>query len=295
MLENQGFSACQKPEVFNMNLKEALVKKLTKKEIGLLHRSFDVIGDIAIVDIPKGLKKKEKLIAKTLLNYNNIKTVLKKASNVQGRLRTRKLLWLAGEKRKETIHKESGCRFRVDVETCYFSPRLGTDRLDVAKKVKRGEKVLVMFSGVGPAPIVIAKHSKAKEVWSVEISRKASKYAEENIKLNKLMNVHHIQGDVKRVLPKIIKKVGKFDRIMMARPQLKYTFLKEAFSASKKGTVIHMHDFLFVQEIPKITLEKIEDELKKFKKFKHYKFLGWKKAGEIAPRKLRARIDFVIS
>ena len=42
-----------------MDLKEALGKKLNKKEIALLPRSYDIIGSIAILDIPNELRKKK--------------------------------------------------------------------------------------------------------------------------------------------------------------------------------------------------------------------------------------------
>ncbi len=279
-----------------MNLKEALKGKLNHKELDMLHRSFDTIGSIAIIDIPNELKKKEKVIASTLLEkHKNLKSAYKKAGKVSGRLRTRKLKWLAGEKSKETEHRESGCRFKLDVETCYFSPRLSNDRLDIAKQVKSGEKVLALFSGVGPYPIVIAKNSRAKEVYAVELNRKASKYAEENVRLNKLKNVHVIQGDVKRIIPKLVKKVGKFDRIVMARPNLKETFLKEAFAAAKDGTVVNYHDFLPEEEIPDSTLKKLEESASKIKNHpNHYRLLRWKYAGDIGPGKYRVRVDFMV-
>lgn len=251
-----------------MNLKEAMKGKLSEKEAALMQRAYDVIGNIAIIDVPDELKRKEKMIAAALLKQNNIRAVLKKSGKIKGRLRTRKLIWLAGEKTKETEHHESGCRLRMNVETCYFSPRLSNDRLEVAKQVKPGEKVLVMFSGIGPYPIVIAKNSKAKEIYAIEINREASKYARENVMLNKLGNVHILQGDVKRVIPSLVKKVGKFDRIMMARPQLKDMFLKEAFMASRKGTVINLHDFVLDEGAPESTLMKIEDALNDFSKGK---------------------------
>jgi len=278
-----------------MNLKEALKKKLTKEELGILNKSFDVIGTIAIIDIPKGLKEKSKLIADTLLKFNNIQTVLKKAGKVKGRLRTRKLVFVAGKNTKETVHKESGCRFKLNVEKCYYSPRLSSDRLDIAKQVKKGEEVLVMFSGVGPAPIVIAKNSKAKNIYSIEINKIASKYVQENIKLNKIVNMQHFQGDVKRIIPLLANKRLKFDRIFMGRPQLRDTFLIDALKVAKKGTIISMHDFVDERDIPKLSLSRIEEALKKSKgRLKKYELVRWKKAGDIAPHKYRIRIDFKV-
>lgn len=272
-----------------MDLKELLKKKLSEKELNAMQRSFDVIGSIAVIEIPSELRKKEKIIADALMNaHKNIKTVLKKSGKIKGRLRTRNLVWIAGEKTKETIHRENSCIMKLNVETCYFSPRMANDRLEVARKVRKGENVLVMFGGIAPYALVIAKNAKPKKVVSVEINKTASKYALENVRLNKLNNVEIIQGDVKKVLPKLRKKGIKFDRIMMARAQLKEDFLKEALQVAKKGTIIHLHDFLFEEDIPDAALDRIRKSVKKFR------LIGWKRAGDIGPRKYRIRVDFML-
>ena len=282
-----------------MDLKDLLKAKLSRKELKLLPRAFDIIGSIAILDIPSELRKKEKLIAEALMKeHKNIKTVLKKAGKISGRLRTRKLKWIAGEKTKETIHRESGCMFKLNVETCYFSPRMSNDRLEVAKQVKPGENILVMFGGIGPYAIVIAKKSKPKKVYSVEISKTASKYALENIKLNKLNNVEIIQGDVKKVIPRLRKGI-RFDRIMMARAQLQEDFLDYALQVAREGCIIHFHDFLFEKDIPGASLNKISKAVERISRqrgvrIESYKLLRWKKAGDIGPRKYRIRVDFLV-
>jgi len=273
-----------------MNLKEALKGKISDKELENLPRAFDMIGSIAIAEIPDSLRKKSKLIAQTLLSmHKNIRTVLNKAGKFKGRLRTRKLKFLAGVNTRETEYVENGCRFRFNVETSYFSPRLSNDRLEIAKQVKKGEKVLVMFSGVAPYPIVIAKNSKAKEVYAIELNRIASKYALENVRLNKVSErVHIIQGDVRRKIPELKRKKIIFDRIVMARPQLKDDFLKDAKKVSRKGTIIHLHDFLFEEQMPHVAIGKIK------KAFPKARILGWKKAGDIGVRKYRVRVDFAV-
>ncbi len=264
---------------------------------------YDVIGNIAILPL---YSKNTKKIANMLLKQNpNIKSVYAKAEKVKGRLRKRKLKFLAGEKTKETIHKESGCYMKLDVEECYFSPRLSNDRLEIARKVRKSDKVLVMFSGIAPYALVIAKNAKPKIVYAIELNRIAHKYALENIKLNKLNNLVAIQGDVKKAVKKlkikfdmseINEKISEhaqkqrivFDKIIMARPQLKETFLDDALKVSKKGTIIYYHDFLWE--------EKIEEKIKYFKKTygKKLKLIGWKKIGDISPRKYRIRIEFKV-
>ncbi len=185
-----------------MNLKEALQSKLSEEELKHLRTGFDVVGSIAIIEIPKELVKKEKLIAQTLLELNNsIKTVAKKVGIHTGEFRTQKLKILAGEKTKEAEYKESGCVFKLDAEKCYFSPRLSHERLRIASQVKKGENILVMFSGVGPYPIVLAKNSPAHQIIGVELNPTAHKYAVENVKLNKsLKKVSIYNGDVKRIV-----------------------------------------------------------------------------------------------
>ncbi len=270
--------------------------------------NYDVIGSIAIMKFDKesflfrkkkSSKRKTKFVkdeklkqAKQLLKRKNIKTVLEKTDRVKGRLRTIKTKFLAGEKTKEAVHKENDCRFRLNVETCYFSPRLSEERKDVAGKIKKKDKVLVMFSGVGPYSIIIAK--KARQVTSIELSRACYKYAKDNVKLNRLNNVEVIQGDVKKVIRKggLIVKGNlvplQFDKIVMPRPNLRESFLKQAFSVSKKDTVIYYYCFGRMDKLNKL-VEEVYRESKKARK--RIKVLKIKKAGDIAPYKFRYRID----
>ena len=75
----------------------------------------------------------------------------------------------------------------------------------------------------------------------------------------------------------------------MPRPQLKDSFLHQAFILSKKGTNIFYYDFCKIDEKEKI-VEKIKKEA--IKERKKIKILRIKNAGEIAPYKYRVRVDF---
>ncbi|MAH03725.1 hypothetical protein CMI39_02980 [Candidatus Pacearchaeota archaeon] len=254
-------------------------------------RSFDVLGNIAIVNFSDNFKliNKKKFANKLLKEQNSIKTVLEKHGKVKGRLRKISTKYLAGEKTKEVLYKENGCVFRFNIDNTYFSPRLSNERKEISKLMKKGDNVLVMFAGVAPFPIVISKNSKAKKVISNEINREANKYAKLNIELNKLKGkVELFEGDIKRISKKFKEK---FDVIVMPRPRLKNTFLEEAFFLSKKGTRIYYYDFCKIGE-ENLIVEKIKKEAKKFRK--KIKILKIKKAGEIAPFKIRLRVDFKI-
>ncbi len=254
-------------------------------------RAFDFFGNVVLVKFSKDFKKQDKIkFAKKLLKQNPaIKTVLEKAEKFSGRLRKLKTRHLAGEKTKEVLYKENGCVFRFNIDESYFSPRLSNERKEIASKIKRKDSVLVMFAGVAPFPIVIAKFATPKKVVSNEINRKANEYAKLNLDLNKLKDrVELVPGDIKRVAKKLKER---FDVVVMPRPQLKDSFLEQAFALSKKGTRIFYYDFCKIDEIAKV-VEKIKEEAKRAKK--KIKILKKKPAGELAPYKIRLRIDFKV-
>lgn len=271
-----------------MGLKKALSEMLSKEELAMLPTGFDTVGDIAILEIPDSLRKKERKIAKALLGmHKHITTVVAKDSPHEGELRTRTVRHLAGEKKTTALHKESGTVMKVDVEKMYFSPRLSHERLRIAQLVKEGERVLVMFSGCGPYCLVIAKNSKAQEVIGVELNTAAHEYAEKNISLNKLwQRVTCFQGNVRDVVPKL----GKFDRVAMPLPEGGENFLDVALAAAKKKGIIHFYDFLHESEIPDVALKKVRAACKKAKR--RCKILGHTLCGQIGVRKYRVCVDF---
>lgn len=190
------------------DLKEVLADFLSETEIEKLITAYDIVGSIAIIEIPKELTKKEKLIAEALLKtQKNIKTVLTKGGIHEGMFRTQKMKFLAGIDTKETIHKENGVSLKLDVEKVYYSSRSATERKRVASLVKKKEDVLVMFSGCGPFVCVISKNSPARNVFGVELNPLAHKYAVENIQINKLKNAHATMGDCGVVVPEFYKYI----------------------------------------------------------------------------------------
>ncbi len=258
------------------------------------HRAYSILGSVAIVNFPRGTSRKEKKkFAIDLLKKNKaVKTVLSKSHIFSGRLRTMKTKYLAGEKTKEVVYRENGCVFRFNVDKTYFSPRLSNERKEMCTKVKKGDEVFVMFAGVAPFSIVVARNTKAAKIYSNELNRKANKYAEMNVELNKVKEkVVLLNGDVRKVAKKLAKEKKKFDVILMPRPQLKHSFLKEAFMLSRKGTRIYYYDFCKVDEVDS-KVEMIRAEA--VKAGKKIKILKIKPAGEIAPYKIRVRVDFEV-
>ncbi|MFT4311155.1 MAG: class I SAM-dependent methyltransferase [Candidatus Woesearchaeota archaeon] len=259
------------------DLKKALRNDLNKIELEKLKTAFDVVGSIAILEVDLELRDKEQIIAKRLLETNHsIKTVLRKDDKHQGDFRTQKMKYLAGVKTKETIHKENGARLLVHVEEVYFSPRLGNERIRISNKIKKGEEVLVLFSGAAPFPIVIAKNSDAKKIVGVEHNKKGHQYGLKNVELNKLENVELYCLDAN-------KFEGKFDRVVMPAPDNAFDFLQKITIWSKR--YVHIYTFARPEEFKEIKA-KVKKSIPSSKNFKFVK------CGSHAPGVFRVCIDF---
>ncbi|MEX2016878.1 MAG: hypothetical protein WD876_00185 [Candidatus Pacearchaeota archaeon] len=263
--------------------------------------AYDFFGNVVLVkfDRKTSAREKKKFAEKIMKENTAIKTVLEKTGKFKGRLRKQETKYLLGLKTKEVLYRENGCVFRFNIDKTYFSPRLGNERKEIAGLIKGGD-VLVMFAGAAPYSIVIAKNSKSKKVYSNEINKEANKYGEQNVIMNKLKdNVIMLNGNIQYVATKVKKglKVNNepvpksFDYIVMPRPQLKDSFLKETFSLSKKGTTVFYYDFCKDDEIDFIK-DKLNREAKDAKK--KIKILRIKLAGEIGPHKMRLRVDFKV-
>lgn len=168
-------------------LKDFLENTLTDEELKLVNRSFEIVGDIAIIEIPENLEKHEKEIGEALLKVNtHIKVILKKSGIHKGEFRTQDLIHIAGENRKETEYKENGIRLKINPETVYFSARLSTEREKLMENLKENKRVLIMFSGAGPYTFVaLKKQPNLKRITSIEINPEGHKYALQNLELNK--------------------------------------------------------------------------------------------------------------
>lgn len=268
------------------SIKEALVDKLTPKEASALPRSFDVIGDIAILELSDDLESKKKVIGDALLKtLKSIRVVAAKRTPVDTEYRLRRLEIIAGENRKETIHKEYGCIYKLNVESTYFSPRLGSERMRVVSQIKEGERVLVMFAGVGPYPILAAKKAKPKEVYAIELNPEAYRYLQENIRINKV-DVKPILGDAKTEA----KKLGKFDRIIMPLPKGAVDFLDPALNALNPLGIIHFYDFSSSENESKKKVTELCERL-------GYRInvINAVKCGSYAPDTFRICVDFQVT
>ena len=270
------------------------VEDLIENDVSVLHEdeedeedfdtpSYEIIGDIAVINDLAGIEREEAV--EGILQHQNVKTILLKEEGLSGEFRVGDYEKLYGEE-TETVHKEFGYRFKVDPTEVYFSERFGTERKRVADQVEKGERILVMFAGVGP--FAMLRSEKAEKVVAVEKNPVGAEYLKENIELNKAENVEGFQGDVKEVVPEL----GEFNRIIMPLPESSDEFLGLALDHISDNGVIHYYRFL-----EEGNWSELEEEIHKETSNRglDYDILDKTECGERGPSSTRVCIDFQVT
>jgi tRNA (guanine37-N1)-methyltransferase len=245
------------------HLKDILSELLPPEDLAPIYNSYDIVGDIAIIRLTKASQRHSQAVAEAILSvHKNVKTVLAQTSPVRGDFRLRRLEFIAGENKTSTVHKESECFFSVDIRECYFSPRLSYERMRIAEQVRNKEVIVNMFAGAGCFSIIIAKHSDAEKVYSIDINPVAVKSMQENVRLNRVYDkIVPMLGDAKDIIEKRLCHIA--DRVLMPLPEKACEYLPYALLALKRaGGWIHYYDFEHAKKnenpIVKIKLKVVE-------------------------------------
>lgn len=226
------------------SFEQILSKNLPQDIIPLVSKSFDIIGDIAIIELSPAAEPYERTIAEALTQvHTSVRTVFSKAGSIVDSLRVRPLHLILGENRSETIHREHGCRFKVDVSKAFFSPRLSSEHKRIADQVAPGEVVIDMFAGVGPFSVLIAKRLDHVVVHAIDANPNASRLIEENARLNQVQDKITVwSGDAHRVVVKNLSRIA--DRVIMNHPSEAKNFVEDATQAIKpSGGILHYYTF----------------------------------------------------
>jgi tRNA (guanine37-N1)-methyltransferase len=224
---------------------QVLEGKLPTHLLPKLPKALDVVGDIAIVEISSELKQYENDIGEAILQtHKNIKTVLAKAGAVSGTYRVRELSFIAGKHKTQTVHREFGCQYHVDVAKAYFSPRLSHEHERVASLVQSGETVVDLFAGVGPFSVLIGKKNPNVKVYAVDLNPDAVELLKVNVRVNRVeKQVLPVLGDARQITATKLRGVA--DRAIMNLPETAITFVDAACQTIKpQGGTIHFYSFV---------------------------------------------------
>lgn len=283
------------PKKFKIKkIDELLADRIPRDIMENFSHSMDIIGDIAIIEIPPKLKKYDTLIAKSILKiHKNIKSVFSKLSPIKSVYRLRSVKFLSGENRTYTIHKEYGCKYYLDITKAYFSPRLSQEHNRVASLIKKTELVVDLFAGVGPYSILIAKKSPRAKIVSIDMNPLAIEFLKKNIKLNRVhRNIVPLLGNARKLIDKHL--IGIADRAIMNLPETASEFIDVVCRAIKPaGGTIHYYEFVrHPDSIEKAKMRLSEKIKQNGREVDSFRFV--KKIRETAPYQYQVAFDVLI-
>ena len=207
--------------------------------------SVERIGDIVVID--EDDPDRAATIAAAVIDADlPARSVLNRASKIKGELRVRDWEVVAVDDAAagndltptETVHREYGHSFRLDLAAVYFSPRLATERHRVVEQIEPDEQVLDMFAGVGPFAIPAA--SRGASAVAVDLNETAVDYCRENARRNGVADaVTTVAGDVREVADDYR---GWADRLVMNLPHSANEFVETAVALAGEECVLHYYD-----------------------------------------------------
>ncbi|HID44047.1 MAG TPA: class I SAM-dependent methyltransferase family protein [Archaeoglobaceae archaeon] len=266
IIEQKNPLFAKKYDLFEI-VKNDIPEKLHK----FIPKSYKLIGDIILIKIPGELVDYRRLIGEVLLNIHPRCKSVWLDRGKKGMLRKPDLKLLAGAG-SETVHRENGCYFKLDVTKVMFSPGNLAERMRMSKIIRDGETVVDMFAGIGYFSIPIAVHSGPDRIYSIEINPDSYHFLLENIRLNNVSKIIPILGDSMYVTPENVA-----DRVIMGHINC-HEFLPAAFRALKDGGMIHYHEST-PESILDRPINRIKSvaasmdknaEIKELRKVKHY-------------------------
>lgn len=200
-----------------------------------------IVGDIVVFNMryetPREVYEEA---ARTIMSYVPRVRVALLKRDTWGELRTQRIEHLLGERRTETIHKEYGLLFHVDLATTYFNPRLAEEHRRVAERCAHGERVLDMFAGVGGFSLHIASRC-----GSLVVATDLNVYAVSSLAKNISMNRRKLIGEIiamradAEALPRLLRPV--FNRIIIDNPTAAPRFLPAALALAAEGAELHYY------------------------------------------------------
>ncbi len=268
-----------------ISLQDAMRGIIEESLLHMVPKSFDYVGDIAVISIPPELAAYKGAIASKLFSMRgNTRAVLNKISKLEGEHRVADFELLLGES-TETIHRENGYTYKLDVKKVFFNPRLYSERGRIAAKITHGECILIPFAGVGPFVLPVA--GRGAKVYAVEINPDACACLQENIRINRLeRQITVIQGDFENITEakEFQFPESGFDRAIVPTPYGMDDSLIEVIKFVKKGGYIHFYTFKTESQIP--------DLIEEYQKM-GFELEFYRRSGNVAPGISRWVFDLI--
>lgn len=202
-------------------------------------KSYQLVGDIAIIHLPEDLLDYGPIVGEAIARVSTGVRAVYSSIATEGEFRVRRLTRIWGEDVTETVHTEYGVKICLDLRKVYFNPTLSYEHWRVSEEVGDGERVLDLFSGVGPYSLHIASKMRAT-CFAVDSNPWAIVYLVKSMVLNRL------RGRIVPVLSRaeeFLELVGEgsFDRAIVDLPHRSLEYLGEVVRVLSCGGVAHVY------------------------------------------------------
>jgi tRNA wybutosine-synthesizing protein 2 len=219
----------------------------TDAEIERAPASWAVLGTVVLVDVGDA-PRPEEVGAALLELHGEADTVLARGP-ISGAHREPDVEVIAGEGDTETVHREHGTTYAMDLAQVMFSPGNKAERARMGETVSDGERVVDMFAGIGYFTLPMAR--AGAEVTAIERNPDSFRYLLENVQRNGVADaVHPYRADCRDVLERTDPSEGagaagagdiEADRVVMGYYEA-HEYLDSALAALAPGGVVHMHE-----------------------------------------------------
>lgn len=192
---------------------------------------YRILGDALLLKDPRDRPRARELLAR----FPRCRRALFYRSIAPGPLRVPQVELLAGES-CETVVRENGCTYALDLARLMFSPGNLAERTRMAEVVRPGEVVVDMFAGIGYFTLPMARTGRPRKIYAVETNPAAYRYLVRNLALNRVECAEPRLGDCAARTPR-----GVADRVIMGHLD-SAPYLPVAVRALRGPGWLHYHE-----------------------------------------------------
>lgn len=192
---------------------------------------YQILGDALLLKDPRDRPR----AGDFLRTFPRCRRVLFYRGIAPGPFRTPRAEVLVGDG-GETVVRENGCLYSLDLTRVMFSPGNLSERVRMAGAVEPGEVVVDMFAGVGYFTLPMARTGKPRKVHALEANPDSYRFLIRNLALNRIQNVDARLGDCRATCPP-----GVADRVVMGHLD-SADALETALHALRGGGWLHYHE-----------------------------------------------------
>ncbi|MHA1302288.1 MAG: class I SAM-dependent methyltransferase [Candidatus Heimdallarchaeaceae archaeon] len=269
-------------------LQEVLEGIIPNNLLDKIPTGYAITGDIAIVRFrTRDIDRYKEVIGEAIINADPRVKVVVEQLDTKTIFRKPMIKHVAGEKRTQTIHKEFGTLFHIDIAKLTFSPGNKREREFLINNVKENETIVDMFACVGNLSLAIAVQHPTAKIFAVEKNPEAFHYLIKNIKINKVEERYYpILGDNREKTPEDIAS-----RVLMGYFGIDTKQLYCAVKAIRERGWIHYHAL-----VSRDSINKVERYIKKMSEEIIFRIIEMqtRTVKKFSPRKIHLCLDIFI-